>query len=185
MDAPEPGHYWKTPFVWEPGAPEPQVPPILRFEPAQEEWLMSAVAKVMAESQDQSDQFAVAKFGAERAVADLMAVLPEYFERPDGWWSVGIDSDGREVGFVLPVLFKDRSRWKDSRPQGTIFYMGVLPGYRGRGYALALVLHATRLFAGAGCWRISCDTGSDNAFMVRTFRAAGYQERKPWQRPLT
>jgi ribosomal protein S18 acetylase RimI-like enzyme len=62
--------------------------------------------------------------------------------------------------------------------------MGVLPQFRARGYGLELVYEATRVFLAAGCWRIFCDTGTDNAPMIMTFRQAGYMERKQWQRPL-
>lgn len=184
MDALQPGHYWKTPFLWEPGCREPAAAPGLRFDAADDGWLAGAIAEVMAHSLDESDRFAVAQWGSAGAVADLMSVLPQHFDRPAGWWRVAVDAQERPVGFVLPVLFKDAGRWKDGRPQGTIFYMGVLPGFRGRRVALALVDEATRLFRQADCWRIFCDTGTDNAPMVRAFRRAGYLERAPWQRPV-
>jgi hypothetical protein len=47
-----------------------------------------------------------------------------------------------------------------------------------------LLDEATRVFIGADCWRVFCDTGSRNEPMLRTFRTAGYEERTPWQRPL-
>jgi ribosomal protein S18 acetylase RimI-like enzyme len=85
---------------------------------------------------------------------------------------------------VLPVLFTEERFWKEDRAQGTILYMGVLPRFRGRRYALELVNEATRVFIEADCWRVFCDTGTENTPMVRTFRQAGYMEREPWQRPL-
>jgi ribosomal protein S18 acetylase RimI-like enzyme len=185
MDDLQPGHYWKTPFIWEPGCPEPTpAPPALRFEPLADDWLHGAAAAVMADSLDASDRYACDHGGAGKAVDELMAILPEYFVRPDGWWRAAVDALGQRVGFVLPVVFKDRARWREERPQGTIFYMGVLPAFRGRGFGLELVHEATRVFVQAGCWRIFCDTGSDNRPMVEAFRRAGYRERAPWQRPL-
>ena len=85
---------------------------------------------------------------------------------------------------TYPFIAGAVARWRDGRPQGTIFYMGVLPAHRGRGHARALLDEATRLFVAADCWRIFCDTGTSNLPMVKTFRQAGYQERAPWQRPL-
>jgi hypothetical protein len=35
----------------------------------------------------------------------------------------------------------------------------------------------------ANCWRLLCDTGTDNLAMVNAFRLAGFKERVPWQRP--
>jgi ribosomal protein S18 acetylase RimI-like enzyme len=184
MDAPAPGNYWKTPFIWEPGCPEPPAENALRFVEASDAWPSEAIGQVMAASMDASDMHAVSHLGTSQAVAELLKVLPEYFERPNGWWRVGIDTQGHQVGFVLPVLFKDSSRSRNGKPQGTIFYMGVLPSFRGRGYGLALVNEATRVFSQADCWRIFCDTGTDNLPMVMAFRAASYQERTPWQRPV-
>jgi GNAT superfamily N-acetyltransferase len=60
----------------------------------------------------------------------------------------------------------------------------VLPAQRGQGQALELVHEAARLCLAAGCWRVFCDTGTDNIAMVSTFRRAGWAERPPWQRPL-
>jgi len=184
MTAPDTGNYWKTPFIWEPGCPTPVTQEALRFEEPTDTWLFDAIAQVMSDSLDESDSFTVVRVGAAQAVAELMGMLPQYFERPAGWWRACIDAQDRKVGFVLPVLFKDPTRWKDGKPQGTIFYMGVLPEFRGRGYSLALVNEATRLFNQASCWRIFCDTGTSNVPMVNAFRMAGYTERSPWQRPI-
>ena len=151
---------------------------------ATQEWLLGAAAEVMSHSLDESDRYAVANVGAAQAAAELLAMDTLYFERPAKWWRAAIDETGRKVGFVLPVIFRDKARWKDGRPQGTIFYMGVLPEYRGRGHAVTLLNEATRVFIEARCWQIFCDTGTDNTPMVKAFRQAGYRERTPWQRPL-
>jgi ribosomal protein S18 acetylase RimI-like enzyme len=184
MELPQPGHFWKTPFIWEPGCPEPPSASALGFVDVTDEWLSSALAEVMSHSLNESDQHAVARVGAAQAVEELLAVAPQYFERPAKWWRAATDERGRRVGFILPVLFQDKARWKDGHPQGTIFYMGVLPEYRGRGYSVALLQEATRLFIQAKCWRIFCDTGTNNAPMVSAFRRVGYVERTAWQRPL-
>lgn len=184
MDAPAPGHYWKTPFIWEPGAPEPPAAGVLRYEPAAEPWLRESIAAVMTHSLDESDRYTIEKIGIDKAVEEVYQVSAQYFDVRAGWWRAAIDSSGRKVGFVLTAVFSDPSRWKENRPQGTIVYMGVLPGFLGRGYALELILEATRTCIDAGCWRIFCDTGSNSSPVVAAFRKAGYQERKPWQRPL-
>jgi GNAT superfamily N-acetyltransferase len=184
LETPRPGHYWKTPFYWESGCPVPPSEGRLRFEPVSDEALRPTIGAVMASSMDGSDRFTVPRIGVDAAVQEVFDLLPQYFDRRSGWWRVGKDPQGRTVGFVLPVTFKEERYWKDARPQGTIFYMGVLPGFRGLRYGLDLVLEATRVFLDAGCWRIFCDTGTDNAPMVEAFRQAGYLERAPWQRPL-
>ena len=184
MDAPQQGHYWKTPFFWEPGCPEPPSRGALRFEVATDEWLRSAIGTVMSTSFDASDRYTVPAIGEDAAVQELFDLLPKYFERPATWWRVAMNDANQSVGFVLPVTFKEEKRWKDGKPQGTILYMGVLPQFRGRGYGLELVHEATRIFTEGNCWRVFCDTGTDNEPMVKAFTQAGYIERDPWQRPL-
>lgn len=184
METLQDGHYWKTPFHWEPGCPPPPADSSLHFEPASDDWLRPAIARVMETSADESDKYGVSHIGADAAAQELYDLLPKYFDRPASWWRHARDGNGNLVGFVLPVLFKEERFWKDGLPEGTILYMGVLPEFRGRGYGLELVHEATRLFISAGCWRVFCDTGTDNSAMVAVFRRAGYMERKPWQRPL-
>ena len=184
MDTLAPGHYWKTPFIWEPGCLVPPDASALRYEAAPKAWLRETIAAAMAQSLDESDKFTVAKIGIEEAVDEVFEVSARYFEERAGWWQAAVDGNGERVGFVMTTVFADPGRWKEGRPQGTILYMGVLPRFRGRGYALELIFEATRLCIDANCWRVFCDTGSENYPMVDAFRNAGYQERKPWQRPL-
>jgi GNAT superfamily N-acetyltransferase len=181
MDAPQAGHYWKTPFYWEPGCAEPPIKSPLTFEPVGEAWLRDAIGRVMAAGTDESDRYTVPRIGVPAAVQELYDLLPQYFERPEGWWKTARDA---QTARGLSCRCSSRSSASGRRaPQGTI-YMGVLPEHRGRGHALQLVHEATRVFNGAGCWRIFCDTGTQNLAMVQAFRQAGYMEREPWQRPL-
>lgn len=178
----QPGHYWKTPFLWEPGCAEPEPARALRFEPAPHEWLLSAMGQVMASSADPSDQHAVAEHGERSAAEELLSIAPKYFSWQADWWRLARSDKGEEVGFVLPVLFSDERRSRNGQPQGSIFYMGILPQHRRNGWSHELLAEATRIFIAAGCWRIFCDTGTDNAPMVSSFRKAGYMECEPWQR---
>ena len=184
MDTLKPGHYWKTPFYWESGSPLPPAAGTLSFEPASDDSLRPLIGSVMATSMDESDRFTVPRIGVAAAVQELYDVLPRYFERQPHWWRIAKNAEGQVVGFVLPVTFKEERFWKDGKPQGTIFYMGVLPGFRGHGCGLELLHEATRLFVASGCWRIFCDTGCDNTPMVNAFRTAGYTERALRQRSL-
>jgi ribosomal protein S18 acetylase RimI-like enzyme len=180
-----PGHYWKTPFYWEPGCPLPPAARDLTFSATTEDSLRDAIGRVMESGTDESDRCNVPRIGVDAAVQELFDLFPRYFERKDGWWKAAHDRSGAFVGFVLPVTFQEARYWKVGEPQGTIYYMGVLPEFRGRGHALELIHEATRVLLAARCWRIFCDTGSDNVPMVRAFRRAGYLERTPWQRPLS
>ena len=140
----------------------------------------------MSTSLSEDDQYSVAKAGAAAAVDELMSLVPKYFVRPDQWWRVARTFEGLAIGFVLPVLFRypERGPGKTEQPEGTIFHMGVLPRFRGNGYALDLVHEATRLCLKSDCWRVFCDTSSRNTPMINAFRRAGYIEREPWLRPL-
>jgi len=120
MDALQPGHYWKTPFYWEPGCPPPPAEASLRFEPTPDDLFRNAIGVVMASSLDDSDRFTVPRIGRGAAVQELFDLLPQYFERKAGWWRMAKDQEGQMVGFVLPVTFREERLWKDGRPQGTI-----------------------------------------------------------------
>ncbi len=156
----------------------------LRYEPVSDETLRPLAREVMTTSMDGSDRFNVPRIGPDAAIQELYDVLPRHFERQAEWWRVGKNAQAQAVAFVLPVIFKEARFWKDGRPQGTIFYMGVLPQFRGCGYGLELIHEATRVFLAAGCWRIFCDTGTDNTPMINAFRKAGYIEREQRQRSL-
>ena len=184
MDTPQPGHFWKTPFFWTPGCKPPEPVAQLTFHAAELDWLEDAIAVVMETSPDESDRAALTELGSAGASRELLAVDTDHFElRPD-WWACARDSAGEPVGFVLPVLLRPQRYWKEGKSQGTIYYMGVLPASRGKGYAAELLAQATRLLIAADCWRIFCDTSSHNEPMLKAFRRAGYEERTPWQRPL-
>ena len=167
MDALQSGHYWKTPFYREPCGTKPPNTSSLTFQAAADDWLLSAIGRVMEAGTDESDRYSVLRVGASAAVQELYDLLPQYFERPADWWRAARNESNELVGFVLPVLFKEERFWKADRPQGTIYYMGVLPEFRGRGYALELIHEATRIFVEAHCWRIFCDTGTSNSSMLR------------------
>lgn len=184
MDAPRPGHFWKVPFVWEPGGPLPPAQGALRFEPAPADWLAPALAEVMASSIDESDQAAVAELGAQGAADELLVVDEGYFEPCPGGWQRACTADGTPVGLLLPVLMRPERTVRDGHRTGTIYYLGVLPAARGRGHGGELLDEATRTFVAAGCWRIFCDTSARNAPMLAAFRHRGYRERAAWERPL-
>src|SRR5271167_3635049 len=91
MEVLQPGHYWKTPFVWEPGCPEPGPESARAFEATPEHWLLDAVASVMADSLDESDRYAVSQLGPARAAAGLLAIASHHFAAPVGWWRLARD----------------------------------------------------------------------------------------------
>ena len=184
MEAPQPGHFWKTPFFWSPSDARPSNTSSLKFCAAETHWLSAAVAEVMASSIDESDQAAVAELGAAGAATELLDVPAEYFEIREDWWLQARAKAGQPVGFVLLALLKPEKYRKNGMTQGTIYYMGVLPSQRGKCHAVGLLGEAMRLLSEAACWRVFCDTSSRNEPMIKAFRTAGFEERTPWQRPV-
>jgi ribosomal protein S18 acetylase RimI-like enzyme len=176
-----PGYYLKIPFVWEPGCPVPNQASRLSFRPAPTDWLAEALSEVLATSLDPADQLAVAENGAHTAATVLLALSSPHFEQEPDWWQLAQTQGGEPVGFVLCSVFAQNA----GQPlEGTIFYMGVLPGHRGEGYGRQLLDQATRTLARIGVRRIVCDTAACNAPMIAAFRHAGYIEREPWERPV-
>jgi len=138
----------------------------------------------MSDSLDESDRHAIRRHGRIRAASHLLESAPDHFAWKREWWQAALDAEDRRIGFVLPVLFRSETTWRNGQPEGTIFYMGVLSAFRGQGYGLDLLFEATRVLIAANCWRILCDTGTGNHAIVRTFRNAGYQELEPWERSI-
>jgi GNAT superfamily N-acetyltransferase len=182
---PKPGYFIKIPFFWNPGCPAPAPETRLRFRTADRAWLEDALGQVMASSPDPSDEHAVQQMGPRGAALDLLGAVHPYFEFTPDWWQRADDERGEPVGFVLPVVFADAARTRDGLREGTIFHMGVLQAQRGKGHGKALLAQATRTLCGVGVWRIFCDTAAGNAPMIAAFRAAGYLEREPWERPIS
>lgn len=176
------GYYLKIPFVWEPGCPLPAQAARMRFRIADPDWLVGALSSVLATSPDPSVQLVVKEGGPHKAASSLLALSSPHFEQLPEWWQLAETEAGQPVGFVLPSLFAGKAG-NHSR-EGTIFYLGVLPEHRGKGYGHELLAQATRILHQAGVKRILCDTAACNMPMIAVFRAAGYIEGETWERPL-
>jgi ribosomal protein S18 acetylase RimI-like enzyme len=153
----------------------------LAFCPVQTEWLEQALAEVLATSLDPADRLAVAENGTLGAAKLLLSLANAHFVQEPQWWQRAETEQGEAAGFVLCSVFPQE---EGQARQGTIFYMGVLPAHRGNRYGRQLLGQATRILVEAGVSRILCDTAACNAPMISAFRAAGYMERAPWERPL-
>ncbi len=84
----------------------------------------------------------------------------------DTWWNVAY-IDERPVGVVLPQEFAD------SEGEGTLFYVGVVPEFRGR--HLGRILHARGLafLRSRGVLRYAGSTDTRNLPMMRIFEVNG------------
>ena len=138
------------------------------------------VADVLACSTDASDNAAVEALGAEGAAGKVLKPPRGYSYRPD-WWQVLLFR-GSPVGFVLPVTFDGCER--DGLDEGTIYHMGVVPIFRGRGFARILLQEATQTLVAHGVWRIHCDTAAANGPMIHLFESEGWRRLPAEQRPV-
>ncbi|MEM7593779.1 MAG: GNAT family N-acetyltransferase [Cyanobacteria bacterium P01_A01_bin.83] len=178
--------YLKVPFVWKEPKPSVEIPSRLEFKAAitlSYEELLSAVGQVMESSIDASDQKKVLDSGSHKAAEQFLSESKDGFSYQDEWWQIGFGRDDRVVGFVFPVIYPGYD--KNGLEEASIYYIGVLPEYRGQGFATDLLLKGTRVLQDVGVWRIFCDTDVNNIPMISTFKRVGYhQYSEPLQRSL-
>ncbi|MCK4409528.1 MAG: GNAT family N-acetyltransferase, partial [Candidatus Eisenbacteria sp.] len=84
---------------------------------------------------------------------------------PASWMLAQVDGD--VVGVVLPQEFPGRDR------EGTLFYVAVLPPFRGRGYGRGLHAAGLAMLAERGVTRYLGSTDTRNEPMLRVFEANG------------
>ncbi len=84
---------------------------------------------------------------------------------PESWFFALLDSE--VVGVLLPQAFPD------SETDGTLFYVAVLPAFRGRGYGRALHASGLSMLAERGVTRYVGSTDTRNGPMLKIFEANG------------
>ncbi|MDF5732617.1 MAG: GNAT family N-acetyltransferase [Rhizonema sp. PD38] len=178
--------YLKVPFIWEEPKPLIEIPQRLTFELVKamgNNLLISVVARVMASSMDESHQRKVSEHSPLEAVEKYLNSASDSFWYLDDWWQFGINENGDIVGFVLPVIFSGCAQ--EGKQEGTIYDIGVVPEYRGLGFANDLLLLGTRTLQDIGVYRVFCDTSIRNVRMISAFKQVGYRQySEPWERPL-
>ena len=87
---------------------------------------------------------------------------------------MGFDNKDEIVGFLQPVIYRGCS--KDGLEEGTIYYISVVPEYRGKHYIYDLLCQATRTLQEVEVWRIFSDTDVYNKPMIKTFKEVGYRQ---------
>ena len=108
--------------------------------------------------------------------AELDALVPEHVAdlgqstqllRDEPAEGRGSGLEGEAVGVVLPQEFSD------SEAEGTLFYVAVLPAFRGRGYGRALHATGLAMLAERGVTRYIGSTDTRNKPMLKVFEANG------------
>ena len=95
---------------------------------------------------------------------ELTAAAGDRFD-PASWMLAQVDGD--VVGVVLPQEFSGSDR------EGTLFYVAVLPAFRGRGYGRALHASGLSMLAERGVTRYVGSTDTRNGPMLKVFEANG------------
>jgi RimJ/RimL family protein N-acetyltransferase len=169
--------YMKIAYVWEELQPKIFVPKRLSFDQMGEIEFRNATAlvgQVMANSLDRGDQKQIFEIGKEQAASRFLNAVKEDFDYKEEWWQVGSNAQGEIVGFLQPVIFRGWN--KGALEEGTIYYIGVKPEYRGTHYIYDLLCQATRILQKVGVWRIYCDTDVLNSPMINVFQEVGYKQ---------
>lgn len=139
----------------------PARPGRLEFRPVRDRaGLLPVVAGTVAGTLDAHMRADVRDSGLDAAVRAFVDQLPE----PVSLWRFGY-ADGECVGVTVPGL---------TAFGPDIGYVGVLPTYRGRGYAEDLLLEATHLLVAGGGTEIGAMTDVGNTPMAAALRRCGY-----------
>ncbi len=151
---------------WDAGGPVPEPTGRLRFravaDRAELVGLMTSVLEGTLDAHSRADLTRMTP--AEQANLQYDDELARY-TTPREWWRVATLPDGTPVGFVIPA----RNAYN-----AIIAYIGVLPGFRGKGYVDDVLAEGTRILAAQGVARIRAATDVGNEPMARAFARAGY-----------
>lgn len=170
-------YYEKIPFVWEQVKPLIKVSQRLEFRSLDDVGIAAftnTVSRVIASSLDRSDKKKVKELGIERAAAQYITAVSNDFDYQPKWWQLGFDKEGELIGFLQPVIYRGCSKY--GLEEGTIYYIGVVPEYRGKHYIYDLLRQATGTLQEVGVWRIFCDTDVRNQPMINAFQKVGYRQ---------
>ena len=158
-------------FEWRGGEP-PAVPGRLSFrtlEEVGEEVFVEAMRMVSEGTLDREIQGERERLGAQKAAREFFDDARRVKHDP-AWWRLAYTPNEDLIGLVMPA-----------EPPGflTIFYVGVVPGMRGRGYVDDLLAAGTATLLGARMRDgnekpLRADTDISNGPMAAAFGRAGW-----------
>jgi GNAT superfamily N-acetyltransferase/RimJ/RimL family protein N-acetyltransferase len=138
----------------------------LALEEVGEEAFIEAMERVSENTLDQEIRAEREKLGTKRAAQEFFDDAGRV-QHDASWWRLAYAPNGDLAGLIMPA-----------EPPGflTIFYVGVVPGMRGRGYVNDLLAAgtATLLAAGKNDKPLIADTDISNAPMAAAFERAGW-----------
>jgi RimJ/RimL family protein N-acetyltransferase len=155
-------------YEWTPddGIPEASSRLTFREEPDDEVFVDLFIRVLEGSLDTESTTDARVLGGQNQARADL-EFLRDTMHGERAWWRVAVNASGDVVAFGIPSH-------NPSVP--VVGYLGVLPEYRGRGYADDVLGEITRILAlDAGAERVRADTDLVNKPMAASFARLGYR----------
>ena len=106
-------------------------------------------------------------------VRDMADVLASHRSsgifRPDSWWIV--HQDGEAAGCVLVNPTLDSAVWD-------VVYLGVLPEFRGRGLAAAMLGFAAHQVVREGASSLTLAVDSENKYALGAYEQVGFRETR-------
>jgi hypothetical protein len=146
-----------------------------------EDLLVELFAAVSDDSLDDGMRRRRAQHGRDAEARKRLDSALNYKGEPD-WFSVGLNSAGAPVGYVLPALVNG------DRP--VLAEIGVAAPHRGHRYVDDLLAYGTALLHQHGAERVRGDTDAGNLPMRAAFRRGRYREFASrtdyrWHNPAT
>lgn len=120
--------------------------------------------RTMAESSDGDPFEDSADRDVDREFQELLEYAGERFD-PTWWMLAYLGKDA--AGVVLPQVFPKHD------DEGTLFYVGVRPAFRGRGYGKVLHAAGLEFLSRHGVMKYVGSTDERNLPMIRVFKANG------------
>ncbi len=140
-------------------------PRLIFRQPEDRAELVALMTRVLIGTLDAHSRQALASSTAEEVANHQYDTEFMSYASPHDWWRIGCLSEGEPVGFVIPA---------HNGYNPIIAYIGVLPGFRGRGYVDDLVAEGGHILARNKASRIRASTDVSNVPMAEAFERAGY-----------
>jgi len=124
--------------------------------------LIEQTSKFSDDSQTRYFQRSLGSYGDAKLTLETMELAPH----EASWWLVALGPGGQKVGLILPVL---------NYGELTIGFIGLLPGFRGRGIASYLLEQFFPIANRSGHSAIYAEVDKKNKSMQRTVSKSGFR----------
>lgn len=154
-------------------ARSPIIPERLLFRPLPEVGKAAFIAAIEQASQgtfDQRIQQDREQQGTERQALTFFEAM-QRMEYDPAWWCLAYTQERELAGLIAPAHVPEYYP-----TVAVIYYIGVVPQFRGHGYVNDLLAHGTASLFRAGFSTIHADTDVSNIPMANAFRRADYQQ---------